>query len=641
MDQGLKYGRYFGTDDAGNAVYIRSNTVEKTGFYLELCDAENNVLKKSQLIEVSNVKQTPTGSIVMIDETWCAVHSFYSDQTTIWLVDHDLNLHGSFDLPDILTNGYRREDGKLMLVCADTSTHLYDPETNQLSEVVLYRETEASRRADTVLYSEDAVYFIDYAGITVQREGKETFLCDFAKSYYAADQFAFAYALPDDRFLVYYQDRFTGEEYPAIFVPVEEEQRPVRTVLRAASVGNTVGNNMIPEDHDLITNSIAYFNRTNEEYVIELTDYDVLAQYAADGSYIQASTKDRAASMFEQELMKGAEFDIYLIGNTYKNRDNLEEKGLFADLSAFADQKKLIACVRDALERGGEMTAIPFTVTLSTLVTTTDTLKKGETFTYEKLYEIMDGLGEGEALFEAFVRDNMLDIALYDFVDTEKQTCSYDSEAFIRLMEFMRDFKNSVPQTALTEIVSPCFSNAYGVLNIGGTGLTMYGDVITPFAEGKIKFIEINITQPETLPMLYYLSEVTGKTYNLCGYPSVDGGSIHMETDLLMSVGKNSAHMSGAKAYLSLMLSETVQTEAGKQAFPVLRSAVENRIGWGYQYYKKNSSLNTSSPYQWKTELIVFFMESSTVQLPPEEQYFYNTEIKVLKPEHDALLSYV
>ncbi|MBQ8576684.1 MAG: extracellular solute-binding protein [Clostridia bacterium] len=605
-----------------------------------MSDSAGNVLMQSDVLPKESTSMSAAGTVQMIDDEWCITYFYFGGGSEVWLADADLNLHGSFALSSDICTGYRRDDGTIILVCADDTTYRYDLETDRIEEVVLYEKTNTFQRAETVLYAENGVYLIDREGITVQRDGEEIFLCDFADSYYTADQFGFIDALPGDKFLVWYTDDFSGEEYPAIFAPAEEA-RVARTVLRAVSVGNSLNHTATLDDHEAVLDSVAYFNRTNKDYVIELTDCDAMAQYADDGSYLSANTSDRASTLFEQELLNGAAFDIYLIGQNYGNRKNLEEKGLFADLSSVADKAKLIACVRDALDGGGEITAIPFSVELSTLVTTTDTLAVGEAFTYEKLYEIMDGLGEGESLFESFVREKMLDIALYDFVDTENKTCSYDSEEFIRLMEFMQDFKNSVPQNLLIENVSRYFSNAYGVLNIGGSSLSMYGDVITPFAEGKIKFLEVSITQPETLPMLYYLFDKIGKDYNLCGYPSADGGSIHMETGMLMSVGKNSENIAGAQAYLSMMLSETVQTVAAETAFPVIGAAVENRIGWGHQYYSVHSSVDDTSPYVWKTTLSAFFVRYSVSPLPAQSAINYDADITVLKPEHDALLSYV
>ena len=631
-----------------NRTCVTTLTAEDdSGYYLMMYDFDGNFIRQSDLIPIYSENPSsanPNGEIVMIDETTYLTYFGFDVGVRFYVVDASLGLHGPFELSDKVYTGYRRDDGKIVLVCTDETTYLYDPQTDEIEEIILYEETNAYRRADTVFFAEDGVYLVDYEGITVQRNGEEIFLCDFEKSYFTSDQIGFIDALPGDRFLVWYTDAFTGEEYPAIFAPDEDGVRPMKTVLRAASIGNTISkspNTAEMDDNRRVRESVAYFNRTNDEYLIELTDYDYLAHYKEDGTYLYTGTEGRRDQLFTQDLLNGVTYDIYLFGEYYDGFDALNEKGLFADLSSVADKAKLIACVRDALDGGGEITAIPFTVQLSTLITTTETLAVGEAFTYEKLYEIMDGLGEGESLFESFVRDEMLDIALYDFVDTENKTCSYDSNEFIRLMTFMQEFKNSVPETYLVETDNRYFTNAYGIGSIQVDNLSMYGDIITPFAEGQIKFLQMKITEPKTLPMLYYLFDKIDKDYNICGYPSADGGSIHMETGMLMSVGKNSEHLAGAQTYLSMMLSETVQTVAAETDFPVIRAAVENIIGWGHQYYIERRITNSYSQYKWDSELYVSFAAYAVTPLPAKFLLNYSADIMVLKPEHDALVSYV
>ena len=611
-------------------------------YYVQLTDHTGSVIKENYIHSSEN---SSLYSFISIDES-CSLYFLQGGiGCRLYIIDGDLNVMEPRRIESYPVYGYRYDDERYLFVCANENCYFYTPATDTLEPAVLYEETEAQQKSDTVLYGEDGIYFVNYEGVTVQRDGKDTFLCDFERSYLSSHELEFIRALSGNRFLVWFTDSFTGESYPAILAPTDDDVRPVRKTLRVAYVG---ASSIISFGHDVsdIENSIAYFNRSNTQYHAELYHYGEAARYDKNGYPYEFYDAERYKSAFAQDLVDGVTYDVYLFGSDYTDRENLAEKGIFADLTALAGKADLLACVRDALTRAEEITAIPFTVTLSTLITTTETLPLGEAFTYEKLFEIMDGLGEGEALFSEYLVENLTDIALYDFVDTEHKTCSYDSEEFVRVLEFLDGYEEAAfggGKNLVSRHETAYFNDTYGQLSFSYDQYHNYGDILTPFADGTVKFLEFEIDTPKCIPLLYQIFDFIGKDYNLCGYPSADGGSIHMETGLMMSIGKQSENLAGAEAYLSMMLSDAVQTKIAETTFPVVRSVVEKMLGFGTQYYSILTGTTEGTSYKnlFKECMTVIFMKSSIARDTQLERYDRIASLTVLKPEHEAVLSYV
>ena len=116
-----------------------------------------------------------------------------------------------------------------------------------------------------------------------------------------------------------------------------------------------------------------------------------------------------------------------------------------------------------------------------------------------------------------------------------------------------------------------------------------------------------------------------------------------METGLMMSIGKQSENLAGTEAYLSMMLSDAVQTKIAETTFPVVRSVVEKMLGFGTQYYSILTGTTEGTSYKnlFKECMTVIFMKSSIARDTQLERYDRIASLTVLKPEHEAVLSYV
>ncbi|MBQ7299981.1 MAG: extracellular solute-binding protein, partial [Clostridia bacterium] len=531
--------------------------------------------------EVAAIPYQQSGYAVFmaIDES-LYMYTHCNEDNRIFFLDRDFVLSGPFMPTAPVTTALRLDDGRVIVVCENGECMLYDEEKKTLTDIRLYEETEAWSKASQVLYGEDGgVYFVNADGITVQRGGEDTFICDFSKSYLSPDALQFVDVLSEDRFLVWYDNPLTGEDYPAILAPTDATERPMRQLVRVASIGT---DEFMGQDYDrakMIDASVAHFNMTNDEYFIELTNFDKLARTDKNGNTVPGDTTSIRDKLFEEALLAGEQYDVYLIGESYKDRDMLVEKGLFEDMTKFAERKRLIRCVRDAMTQNGKITGIPFSVELSTLVTSTDILPAGTPFTYDKLIEIYENLEDGQSLFCDYTGREMRQSAMYDFIDFDNKTCSFDSAEFAEVFGFLSDYEAAAfDGKTLTYTPTGYMNRAVGSFSGHPQGVTACGDIMDAFAKGDIKFLQLHIGAPDTLSSMLYFFDMLGKDYNLCGYPSAAGGTITVSAPMLMSVGADCENRSGAYDYLSLLLSDLLQTQDAMYAFPVTESAVQTRL---------------------------------------------------------------
>ena len=583
-------------------------------------DGDGTVLKTSETL-----KSPPDKSgyySYLLDDDWMLVTG--RSTTSFYMVSTELQIMGPYDVASVIMTGTTQEDGRVLLLAENGTGYLFDPARDTVSQHAYFSPCEAQQKASSVLTGPDGVYFIGRGGITVQRDGVETLLCDFEKSYLSAGQLSICKALAGDRFLAFFRNPITGERYPALLTPDTRTERPAKTVIRAVSVGAEA---MTQSNYQylLIQNLASQFNRTNDKYCIAVTSV--------------------TAEALEDALLRGEKYDLYLFGEAYADGGSLLEKlgdkHLFADLSGFAGKQDLLPTVKRiaADDITGEITLLPLTVRFSTLAATVQTLPKGTPFTYETLFSVYETLGDGEVLFSNYIQRDLQTLSIYDFVDRKAGESRFSSPLFLRVMQFLSDYETACfgeTGSLMTAPASAFYSNAHGKL-LSGTSAQLHGTVLDAFAAGNIKFLSLDVTDPDMIPVILYLIRQCGTEVTLCGYPSADGGSVRVTTDLSAAIGADTAYSDGVYAFLRLFLSDTVQTSDALPAFPVTRSAVDAEIGNGYQYFYVDTVPNPAKTYGWDSYLSVGFDRFSRFELTDLSG---RDSFMVLKPEFDAVLNH-
>ena len=604
---------------------------DSDGYRLLKTDASGTVLAESALISRSDSVSSSVGEVYSIDGAW-ALTRFWMEPEVFWMVDETLSLLGPFTAESPVVGGFSSADGTLILVCENNACYRFSPEDASITPITLQCDTDAWRRAETVLYAcgEDGTfetYLIDRTGITVQRGGEEILLCDFARSYFDISQVSFVSPLPEDRFLVWYSEPLTGNVIPAILAPTEDDARPMRKTVRLATVG------LGSDRRNTVTAAVTYFNRTDHSFVIEHVDYDTIG-----------GTVEQREARLTDDLLGGEKYDVFLFGSAVKTVDMLSEKGLFEDMSRIVKNTDFISCVRDAYDRDGAVYTLPFTVNISTLVTTTDILPKDTKFTWDVLYDIADSVLDGEALFNTYLPSKLRDIAIYDFVDFAGRDCTFDSSAFSQLLSFLAGYEASRDTVTGRAAENPYYNPTLGYFNpfLGGNGGEMRGDCLTPLLDGRLKFVEYTFRTPHDADFLYALFSEVGAEYNLCGYPSEDGGSLHLTADMLMALGADGDCPAGGAEFAELLLSEKIQSaDDVLVGFPVVGSAVESAFDWGMMYYQTDTDTHTDRMLTSDSSLWISIGPWSKTALSPMEVYNYPQVCHVSKSQREEMLDFL
>lgn len=584
-------------------------------------DDSGNIRKTSETI-----KSPPDQSgyhTYLLDEHWMLAAGRSS--TSFYMVSTELQIMGPYDIFSPIKTGYTREDGRVLLISENGRGYQFDPARDTVTEQPYYTPSEAQRTAVNILCGTDGVYFIGREGITVQRaDGEELQICDFSKSYLSQEQIRFCKAITGDRFLVFFRDPLTGEQYPALLSPTEETERPVKTVIRAVSIGSEP----MTQSHgqyQLIQNLVTQFNRTNETYQIEVTV--------------------TTAEVLEDALLRGEQYDLYLFGEDNAEvaalLKKLEDKALFANLTGFMGKQDLLDVVENVAVRNqtGEISLLPLAIRMSTLAATEQTIPAGTPFTYETLFSILENLGSDESLFSEYIQRDLEALSIYDFVDMEARESSFDSPLFGAVLSFLSDYEAACfdgGTNLMTAPVSAYYNNTEGKL-ISGNSIQLHGNLLSAFADGDIKFLSLQINTPGMIPALQYLFRQYDIEVILCGYPSADGGTVRVMTDLSAAVGRDTEYSDGVYAFLRLFLSDTVQTSDALSAFPVTKSAVDAMIGYGYQYLFVDTVPFPAKTYGWDSYLSVGYDRYSRFAL---SDLTGREQTEISKAEFDAMMNH-
>ncbi|MBQ8577170.1 MAG: hypothetical protein IJ449_04275 [Clostridia bacterium] len=605
---------------------------DHTGYRLLKTDSAGNVLSTSEFLRRPDTITSGQGEVYAIGDDW-AVTFFWFDAESFWLADGAITLYGPYSVGSPVVGGFACGDGTLILICENDTCHRFSPTEKTVTPVTLHRETDAWQKSETVLYACDAdgnaeTYLVGRDGITVQRGNEEIPLCDFTRSYFDVSQFSFVSVLPGDRFLVWYSEPLTAEVTPAILAPTEETVHPVRKTVRLATVG------LGSDRRNTVTAAVTQFNRTNAFYVIEHTDYD-----------LPGGTLEQREAVLTDTILRGEHYDVFLFGPASEVPGILADKGQFADLSWIAQSTDFISCVKDAYANGETVYTLPFTVNISTLVTTTDTLAAGTPFTWDVLYHMTETMDDGEILFNENILSELWDIAIYDFVNFEHLDCSFDSAEFEKLLSFFAGYEAALDGTERADTVGNRYytPDVGGLItNIGGGGAVIKGDWLSSLADGRLKFLAFTFTAPRDAELLYALFDSIGAEYNLCGYPSVDGGSLHVSADMKMALGASGDCADGGAEFLQFLLSREIQgAEQVLSGFPVIRSVAENELEWGNLYYSIDSTAPSGQSGTSAAEAVITIGAWSKTPLPASKRLNYPEDCTVLKPRRDAMLDYL
>lgn len=190
--------------------------------------------------------------------------------------------------------------------------------------------------------------------------------------------------------------------------------------------------------------AVINFNRSSDKYHINVADY---SQYNSPDDYSAGLTK------LTTEIMAGNMPDILSVSEQLPYRQ-LAAKGLLEDLYPYMEADAAISKsdffpnVLSAMELDGKLYAACAGFMVQTAVGASSVVGDTPGWTYEDYYAALASMPEGCEGFDVGVdRNTMLTAAtaldLTDYVDWSTGQCRFDSEDFIKVLEFAKQFPDS------------------------------------------------------------------------------------------------------------------------------------------------------------------------------------------------------
>ena len=471
-----------------------------------------------------------------------------ADQNGISFYDTDGNVSGHvqpkeesggiFFLQDgtIVANSYNEKTGQSVLRRLNVDTGEYSEEyviPGNSGNYSLYPGAEG----DFLLVGNGGVFSYNLGDVEAKK------LMDFIDSDLNANYMYNVCAVSEKEFYGIMNDELTGQDVLMKFTKVDPADVADKVVLTLAC------NDMNWE----VRRYVVEFNKTNPKYRIQIRDY---SQYNTEEDYSAGITR------LNTDIVSGKMPDILLL-NDFLPLESYMAKGLFEDLYPYIDKDEELnredyfPNVLKAYENNGKLYRLAPKFTVYTVTGKTVDVGKRTGWTLQDLREVIASKPESMEVFSEMTRESMLDYSIRmtgnQFIDWESGECSFNSESFISLLEFAKEFPEMLPEDY--------YDN------------TLQGDWNSWFREGKVLldrtvlygFSSYNYTKKGTF----------GEDITMIGFPSENGKGSSIAAELELAMSSKSRNKEGVWEFMRYFLSDEFQGKI-EYEWPLSMKQVDN-----------------------------------------------------------------
>lgn len=420
-----------------------------------------------------------------------------------------------------------------------------DPETKDWG-----KETPVSSRAWNILPGNDvyAYFFMDNGNIFGERRDNgevekvvDWIACDVDSNSINSDRFGF---LSDGRIVAVtyeYSDNGPSRQQVLVLNRVDAAAVTTKTELTLACFGL---------DYNL-RSQIVKFNKSNPDYRIVVKDY---SEYATDDDYNAGLTK------LNTELISGNVPDI-LVNGTELPIGQYAAKGLLEDLWPYLDadpeysRDKLMTQPLNAAQTDGKLYRLPIDFGVTTAVGLGKVVGEYTTWTLADVNDALSKLPEGATVFNKYyTQAEMLKYCIAmnaeNFMNWQDGTCSFDSDEFRALLEFVKPFPAEYDWQSDAE---------------------EYESDYTRLKNGKQLLYPTSIFDFDSI---YYMFATLDHDVRFIGFPREDGSSGNaFNASCTLSISTACRDKSGAWAFIRSTLSDDYQENIWN--YPIVKSVFE------------------------------------------------------------------
>lgn len=363
----------------------------------------------------------------------------------------------------------------------------------------------------------------------------------------------------DGRIIAAINDWSTNENSIAVLKKTDSSTLKDKEIITVASLYDNM---------DLQKAAVA-FNKNSDSYKIRIKSY------INNNDNWTENTWTDAINRLNNDITSGNAADI--IDVSMLDYTMLANKGVFEDMNNFLKKSDLLKAedflpnILESYTINKTLVAIPKRVYLDTVAGKTSDLGNKMGWSLDEMIAYADAHPQAN-LFDYASKENMLYYCMsYNkdkFVDWKSGKCDFDSQEFVRLLEFVKRFPSSEDIDYDSSMSTPSrIQNGMVLLN------TVY----------------LNSFNEVQLYKAMFGGEVT-----FIGYPTTDGSvGASMGANDLFAITRKSNHKEGAWAFIESYLSEEMEEDGyGWYSFPTLQKNFD---------YMKETAIKPQT-YTWVDE---------------------------------------
>ena len=294
------------------------------------------------------------------------------------------------------------------------------------------------------------------------------------------------------------------------------------------------------------------FNKQSNEYHVNIKTY------IDDNNWTETSWADGITAM-NNDITSGAGCpDILDLSNL--DVKELASKGVFEDMTPYLEKSSVLSKddffenIVDSYTFDGKLVGIPKSFTLNTIVGKTSEVGDKKGWTIDDIIAYA-GQHEGASLFEGMTKSGMLYTLLaYDldsYIDWETGKCSFDSEDFQKVLEFVNTFPEEYDWQNDDRSTPAKIQSGEVLLNMTG-------------------IYQLNSIQEE--------EAMFGEPVTYIGYPTSGGGSgTYMQASELYAITAKSSNKDGAWAFIENYLNQPFD-DLYSYGLPARKSALDDMV---------------------------------------------------------------
>ena len=299
---------------------------------------------------------------------------------------------------------------------------------------------------------------------------------------------------------------------------------------------------------------IIEFNKESEQYRILVKDYSA---YDTPEDYNAGITK------LNNDILSGQIPDI-LVLDTNMPVESYVAKGVLTDIGKLIEEDEdldmddYMTNVFDAYKVDGKLYSVIPSFYVTTVMAKTADVGEEPGWNMEELQALMDKYPDASAFGETYTRTDMLRTMLMNnyarFVNRDTGECSFDSQEFKDMLEFVAQF----PEEYDWENMSDDYWMTYE----------------SQYRSGATLLMSVHLSDFQDY--VYNAHGYFGEPVTLIGYPCEEGNGSAVMANNQYAIAARSAHKEGAWEFLRYYLTEEYQTDEEEMSWrlPVYKEAL-------------------------------------------------------------------